>query len=90
VAGWNRDPQSTPIAPRAAARNKANYLQAQFHRRRARRRAKKGNRRALRIIYHMLIGGELLREILASAEGFGGRKAHGAMGERAALGFLHK
>jgi transposase len=51
----------------AAARKKASYLQAQFHRRRARRGAKKAigalAASILTIVYHMLIGGELYHDL---------------------------
>ena len=52
---------------RAAARKKASYLQAQFHRLRARRGAKKARgalaASILTTIYHMLIGGELYHDL---------------------------
>jgi len=51
----------------AAARRKASYLQAQFHRLRARRGAKKAigalAASILTIVYHMLIGGELYHDL---------------------------
>jgi transposase len=51
----------------AASRRKASYLQAQFHRLRARRGAKKAigalAASILTIVYHMLIGGELYRDL---------------------------
>ena len=51
----------------AAARKKASYLHAQFHRLRARRGAKKAigalAASILTIAYHMLISGELYRDL---------------------------
>jgi hypothetical protein len=51
----------------AASRKKASYLQAQFHRLRARRGAKKAigavAASILTTIYHMLISGELYRDL---------------------------
>jgi transposase len=51
----------------AASRKKASYLQAQFHRLRARRGAKKAigalAASILTIVYHMLIGGEFYRDL---------------------------
>ena len=51
----------------AAARKKASYLQAQFHRLRARRGAKKAigalAASILTIVYHMLLGGELYHDL---------------------------
>ena len=51
----------------AASRKKASYLQAQFHRLRARRGARKAigalAASILTIVYHMLIGGELYRDL---------------------------
>jgi transposase len=51
----------------AAARKKASYLQAQFHRLRARRGAKKAlgalAASILTSVYHMLISGELYRDL---------------------------
>lgn len=51
----------------AAARRKASYLQAQFHRLRARRGAKKAigalAASILTIVYHMLLGGELYHDL---------------------------
>ena len=51
----------------AAARKKASYLQAQFHRLRARRGAKKALgalvASILTSVYHMLISGELYRDL---------------------------
>jgi transposase len=51
----------------AAARKKASYLQAQFHRLRARRGAKKAigalAASLLTIVYHMLVSGELYRDL---------------------------
>jgi transposase len=52
---------------KAAARKKASYLQAQFHRLRARRGAKKATgalaASILTIVYHMLTSGELYRDL---------------------------
>ena len=52
---------------KAAARKKASYLQAQFHRLRARRGAKKATgalaASILTIVYHMLTNGELYRDL---------------------------
>ena len=51
----------------AAARKKASYLQAQFHRLRARRGAKKAigalAASLLTIVYHMLVSGELYHDL---------------------------
>ena len=51
----------------AAARKKASYLQAQFHRLRARRGAKKAigalAASILTIVYHMLVSGELYHDL---------------------------
>jgi hypothetical protein len=51
----------------AASRKKASYLQAQFHRLRARRGAKKAigalAASILTAVYHMLIGGELYHDL---------------------------
>jgi transposase len=51
----------------AATRKKASYLQAQFHRLRSRRGAKKAigalAASILTIVYHMLLGGELYRDL---------------------------
>ena len=51
----------------AAARRKASYLQAQFHRLRARRGAKKAigalAASILTIVYHMLLGGQLYHDL---------------------------
>ena len=51
----------------AASRKKASYLQAQFHRLRARRGAKKAigalAASILTTVYHMLIGGELYHDL---------------------------
>ena len=52
---------------RAAARKKASYLQAQFHRLRARRGARKATgalaASILTIVYHMLTSGELYHDL---------------------------
>jgi transposase len=52
---------------KAAARKKASYIQAQFHRLRARRGANKATgalaASILTIIYHMLNSGELYRDL---------------------------
>jgi transposase len=60
--------KTTPVqCAWAAAGKKASYLQAQFHRRRARRGAKKAigalAASLLTIVYHMLVSGELYRDL---------------------------